>query len=29
MVIRRSDKDASYELLRMFGVPFKAKKQEA
>ena len=29
MVIRRSDKEASYELLRMFGMPFRNKNQEA
>ena len=28
MVIRRSDKDKSLELLRMFGVPFKGQNDE-
>ena len=29
MVIRRSNKQSSYELLRMFGVPFRNKNQES
>ena len=29
MVIRRSNKQASHDLLRMFGVPFRTKNQES